>query len=114
MVLDVEVYPEMPRKESKAVPEGNGPIPQDAYVMLSGITLEDLRRTMSEAAGKVFDKHFGQNPENPEEIKAKEQRSANHEQDARESRLAMEADVTRYAETHKRMEDAGANKSSEE
>ena len=47
MVLDVEVYPKMLRKRSMAVPEGNGPIPQDAYVMLCGIIMEELRRGMS-------------------------------------------------------------------
>ena len=38
----------MPRKESMAVPEGNDPIPQNAYVWIRGIErLEDLRRIMS-------------------------------------------------------------------
>ena len=46
----------MPQKESVAVPEGNGPIPQ--YV-LPGITLEDFRRIISEAMDKDFAKHFG-------------------------------------------------------
>ena len=44
MVLGVEVYPKILRKKGKAVPEGNGPIPQDAYVMLGRITLEELRK----------------------------------------------------------------------
>ena len=70
MVLDVDVYSKMPRKKSKAVPGSNGAIPQDTYVMLSGITLEELRRIMSEAAEKVFDNHFGQKPENPDEMRA--------------------------------------------
>ena len=48
----------MLRKKSKAIPEGNDSIPRDAYVMLRGITLEDLRQIMSEAADKVFDEHF--------------------------------------------------------
>ena len=43
LVLDVEVYPKMLRNKSKAVPEGIGHIPQDACVMLGGITLEELR-----------------------------------------------------------------------
>ena len=45
-------------------------------------------------ADNVFDKHFGQNPENPEGMRATEQRSVSLKQDAREPRLAMEADVT--------------------
>ena len=45
----------MLRKKSKAVPEGNGPIPQDSYVMLGGITLEELRRVMSKTMGKALE-----------------------------------------------------------
>ena len=52
MVLDVEVYPKMLRKKSKVVLEGNGPIPQDAYVMLGEITPEELRRVMLEGYEK--------------------------------------------------------------
>ena len=73
----------MPRKKSKAVPEGNDSIPQDAYVMLGGVTLEGLRRKMSEAVDKAFNKHFGNKPEIPEEMRANRQRSASLEQDAR-------------------------------
>ena len=109
MVLNVKIYPKMLRKKSKAVSEGNGSIPQDAYVILSGITLDDLRRIMSEVADKVFDKHFRQKPENVEEMRATEQRSASLEQDAQKPRLAMEADVTTDTKTHKRMEDAEAD-----
>ena len=46
----------MPRKKSNTVLEGTGPVPQVAYVMLGGITLEELlRRIMSEALDKAFD-----------------------------------------------------------
>ena len=45
----------MLRKKSKAVPEGNGPTPQDAYVM---ITWEELRRVLSESMGKRFGEGF--------------------------------------------------------
>ena len=41
----------MLRKKSKAIPEGNGPTPQDAFVM---ITREELRRVLSESIGKCF------------------------------------------------------------
>ena len=41
----------MLRKKNKAVPEGNGPAPQDAHVM---ITWEDLRRVLSETWGEGF------------------------------------------------------------
>ena len=43
-------------KESVAVPEGNGPIPQ--YV-LPGITLENFCRIISQAMDKAVVKHFG-------------------------------------------------------
>ena len=39
----------MPRKESEAVPEGNGPIP-----VLGGITLEDVRQAVSEMWAEVL------------------------------------------------------------
>ena len=45
----------MPRKESKAVPEGSGPIPQ--YVMPGGITPEDFRRVMSEVWDEVCEEN---------------------------------------------------------
>ena len=81
------------------VPEGNGSVPQDAYVLLDKIILEELRQIMSEAVDKVLDKSFGQKPENPEDMRATQQRSANLTQDARQPRLAMEADVTTYTKT---------------
>ena len=39
----------MPRKESEAVLEGNGPIPT-----LGGTTLEELRQVLSEIRGEIF------------------------------------------------------------
>ena len=98
----------MPRKGSMVVPESSGPIPQDAYVMLSVITPEDIRRIMSDAAEKVFNKHFEQKPDNLEEMRATEQLSASLEQDAREQRLAVEADVTADKKTRERTEGATA------
>ena len=41
----------MPRKESEAVPEGNGPTPQDAGKM---VTWEELRQAMSKMWGEVL------------------------------------------------------------
>ena len=64
---------------------------------------------MSKVADKVFDKHFEQKAENPEEMRATEQRSANLEPDALEPRLAMEADIATDTKTHNRMEDAEAD-----
>ena len=42
-----------------AVHEGSGPVTQDAYGLLSGVTPEKLRQIMSEAVDNIFDKHFG-------------------------------------------------------
>ena len=82
-------------------PEGNGPVPHDRYVMLGGITLEELRRIMSEAMDKAFD-------ELTEITRRANQRSASLEQDTRQARLAMEADVKKDTKTRKRMEGAAA------
>ena len=79
----------MLRKKIKAVPEGNGPTPQDAYVM---ITWEELRRVLSESTGKACG-------EFKEDLRSINQRLASLEQDARQPRLAMEADVTAGKET---------------
>ena len=47
MVFGTKAYFKMLRKKSKGNPEGDGHFPQDAYTMLGGITLEELRRVMS-------------------------------------------------------------------
>ena len=111
----------MPRKESVAVPEGNGPIPQNLYVMTE-ITLEDFCRTMSEEMDKIVDKHIGQvlgQCEEPfrstgEKVgrysggdgRGKSQCSAGLEQDVRQPRLAIESDVQTDTKTRERMEGA--------
>ena len=62
-------------------------IPQDAHVMLGGITLEELRRVMSETMGKALE-------EFKEDMRRVNQRLASLEQNARQSRLAMKVYVT--------------------
>ena len=48
----------MPRKESMAFPEGNGPVPQNTNVMIHGInTPENFRRVMREAWNEVREEH---------------------------------------------------------
>ena len=86
----------MLRKKSKAVPEGNGPIP-----MLGGITLEELRRVMSRTIGEDFE-------EIEEDLRRINQRVASLEQDARQPRLTMEADVPANKKTCERTECACA------
>ena len=60
MVLDVKVDPEMPRIKRKAVPQGNGPVPQDKSG-LGGLTMEEMRLIFAKEIGKSFDRrtsHF--------------------------------------------------------
>ena len=82
----------MPRKKSKAVFESNGPVPQDSYVLLDGILLEEISRTMSESLDKAFYKP-------KEKMREPRQRSAGLEQEARRPRLAKEADANLYNKT---------------
>ena len=93
----------------EAIPEGNDLIPQDAYVMVRGIKiLEDFLRIMSEAMDKAFDKHFGQKPENLEDLRTNDQRVASLKQDVWQPRLAMEADGLADTKTRERTEGAAA------
>ena len=94
----------MPRRKSKAVPEGNDPVPQDTSGLLGGITLEELRPTVSKALVRPFDKYYGLKLENPREMKATYQRLAGAEHDARQPRLATEVDVPTDKKTRKRAE----------
>ena len=107
-ILDVEVYPKMPRKKSKAVPVGNGSVPEDTSG-IGGITMEETRRIMSEALNKSFDNFYGLKPQNPMEMKATDQLLAILERDAPQLRLATEADVPTDKKTRKRAEDASAD-----
>ena len=65
---------------------------------------------MSEAVDKAFDKCSGQKPENPEEMRATDQRLAGLEQEARQLCLATGADVPTDTEIRKRTEGAAAAK----
>ena len=89
VVLNVKVYPEMPRKKSKAVPEGNGPIPQDKSG-LGGLTMEEMRRLFSKELDKCLDEetsHFDLRLEDTKEKKTN-QCLAGLEHEARQPRLA--------------------------
>ena len=63
----------MLRTKSKAVPEGNGPVPQDISGLLGGTTLEELRRIMPEVLDKFVEKHYELKPENSKERRATNQ-----------------------------------------
>ena len=95
--------------ESKAVPKGNVPIPQDTSGLLGGIPLEEIRQMMSEALDKPFDSLYGLKPESPKKMRATDQRLAGLKHNARQPCLAMEVDVPPDKKTRKRDEDAAVN-----
>ena len=87
----------MPRKESEAVPEGNGPFPQDAGKM---VRWGELRQAMSKMWGEVFREYKGG-------LRSLDQPLAGQEEDARQSRLViMEADGPSDSKTRERTEGA--------
>ena len=89
----------MPWKESEVVPEGNGPVHQQKKIGSGQPTLEDVCQRMNEYLDR-WDKMLN-------EISEKmDQRLARHEQDARQSRLAMEADGQASTRTRERVEGA--------
>ena len=95
----------MLRKESVTVSKGNGLISPNTYV-LPGITAEDFRRVWREVWKKVWEEDALEKPEKPKEMRATDQREAGLEQDARQPRLAMEADGPVNTKTRERMEGA--------
>ena len=115
MFLDVEVYPNIPRNWSKAVPKGNGPVPQQEEFGPDQPTLADVYRLFEESFDrqlKIMKSRFDQQEkklnEFMEEIRTTEQRSASLEQGARQPRLAMGADVTAHRKTRGCTEGAAA------
>ena len=103
------MYPEIPRKKSKPVPEANDPVPQDKPG-LGSLTTEETRRIMSEELNKRFDewtRHFDLRLEDNKE-KNTNRRSAGLEQEARQPRLATEADGEPDKKTRKCTEGASA------
>ena len=85
----------MPRKESEAVPEDNGPVPQQEFG--SGQpTLVDVYRNIEEVWDRKMD----------EITRLLEQHLARLEQDARQPLLAMEADGPTNTKTRERTEGA--------
>ena len=94
----------MPRNWSKAVPEGNGPVPQQEEFGSDQPTLVDVYRLFEER----FVRQLKIMDELVEEMRATEQRSASLEHDARQPRLTMEADVPSDTKTRERMEGAAA------
>ena len=92
----------MSRNWSEAVPEGNGPVPQQDEFESDQPTLADVYRMMEE----LFDKSGRKLDELTEEMRVADQRLPSLEQDARQPRLAMEADVLADKKTRERTEGA--------
>ena len=86
----------MLRKEIEAVPEGNGPIPQDTGKM---ITWKELRRVVKETWGQTL-------KEIKKDVRSIEQRVTRLEHIARQSRLAMKAGGPTNTKTHERTKGA--------
>ena len=92
----------MPRKESEAVPEGNGPVPQQEEFGSGQPTLADVYRMMEE----LFDRSDKKLKEMVEEMRVMDHRASSLEQDARQPRLAMVADGQADVKTRERTEGA--------
>ena len=92
----------MLRKESKAVPQSNGPVPQQEEFGSGEPTLVDVYRMFKER----FDRWDRKLERRSDEIRVMSQRVSSLEQDARQPRLAMEADEQADTKTGKRTEGA--------
>ena len=86
----------MLRKESEAVPEGNGPVHQEEEFGSGQLAPVDLFQRTNEIWDRRLDKI----------MRYLEQHSASLEQDARQPRLAMEADGPANTTTRERTESA--------
>ena len=86
----------MPRNWSEAVPEGKGPVPQQEKLGSDQPTQADVYRLFEgkfERQLKGVKSHLGKMDELEGEMRRMDQRLAGLEQDARQPRLAMEANV---------------------
>ena len=94
----------MPRNWSKAIPEGNGPVPQREKFGSDQPTLADVYRIIEELSDKS-DRKLDELTEN---LKRANQRVASLEQDARQPHHAIEVDVPEYKKTRESKEGAAA------
>ena len=111
VVLDVEVYPNISRNWSKAVPEGNGLVHQQEELGSDQPTLADAYRLFDEIFVrqlKLMKSHFDKLDALTEKIRATKHRLAGQKQDTQLPRVAMEADVPSDTKTRKRLEAAAA------
>ena len=95
----------MLRKESEVVSEGNGPIPQRDEFGSDQPTMVDALRKIEEAL-EVCHRRFDKMEEYVDDLRSIGRRVASQEQDARQPRLAMEADGSANTKTRERTEGA--------
>ena len=97
VVLEIKVYPEMPRKKNKVVPESIRPVFQGTYLLGEITMMEEIRRVMSGEMCKFFDRmtrHFDRERfEDTEEKDKTNQRLAELQLEVQQPRLATKADV---------------------
>ena len=104
--LGTEVYYGMPRKNTKAVPEGNGPVSHHYQFGVDQPAMADLSRIIE----KRLDRSDKQIDELTDTMRAINQRLAGLEHEARQPRLVTEADVEPDTKNCKSMEDAAADR----
>ena len=100
VVLGARVYTEIPRKQGKAVPEGNGPGPQHDELEPDHLTLADICRLFEERLERQLNRMKSNSDELPEKMRETRQRLAGLELDARQPCLATEADGPTDEKTH--------------
>ena len=88
----------MPRKESKAAPEGNGPAPQQQKFESGQPTRVDIYRMIEE----LPDESDRKLDELADEMRGIRQRETSLEQNTRQPRLAMGANRPAYTNTRER------------
>ena len=93
----------MPRKGSGVVPVGNGPVPKQEEFGSSQPTLADVYRLAEQLFEEVWNRNIDKLTEN---LRWADKRVASLEQDARQLRLAMEADGPADTKTRERTEGA--------
>ena len=107
--LDIEGYPNMLRKASEAVHKGNGPVPRQEEFGPDQPTLRDVYRLFEERFErklKGVKSHLAKTDMLANKMRGTRQRLDGLEQDARQPRLAMEADGQADTKTPERTEGA--------
>ena len=102
----VSRYPKMLRKASKAVPEGNGPVPQKEELESGQVTMADVYRLLVERFDRMDDRWNKKMDEISNEMRKIDQHVTRLEHEARQPRLAMEADGQASTKTRERTEGA--------